>query len=64
MDKGELIKTINYQRNNMTKGSHQGGATKEKVDRGLARAVSSRLEEGNYKGAVRLLTSEEFLATL
>src|SRR6267154_1619967 len=40
-----------------TRGEDKGGME------GLARAVTVRLEEGNYKGAVRLLASNDALAS-
>ena len=64
MDKGESAKIVNNTNglDGHRLGKGRGGTPQDKDGQGLGRAVSMRLEDGNFKGAVRLLSSEDVLA--
>ena len=65
MDKGETVKIVNHTKgpDGHRLGKGKGGTTQDKHGQGLGSAVSMRLEDGNFKGAVRLLSSEDVLAS-
>ena len=59
--KARIVPSISLS-GNAIGGGRRGDATKAKDGWAMAKVVSAKLEEGNYKGAVRLLTSEDAVA--
>ena len=62
IDKGETVNVVDTPQGPVRHGLSKDGHGQVKDGSGLGRAVSLRLEDGNFKGAVRLITSDEVLA--